>query len=249
MAQPNAEVDWSGFDPEDYLRHNYAEVGAEDRDLVGSAREFFGERCAGRSDLRGLDVGTGANLYPALSMLPYCRSLTLYEHSPTNVAWLREQVAAGWPSWSRAWGPFWALLAEHPAHAALADPAAVLARRAEVVRGSVFDLDPAAGGWDVGTMFFVAESISTERAEFTAAVRRFLGALRTGAPFFLAFMENSEGYEVGGVRFPAVRVDADDVADSLDGVATEVVVGRARSDGGKVRDGYTGMVYAHGLAR
>jgi len=56
---------------------------------------------------------------------------------------------------------------------------------------------------DLGSMFFVADGISSAEAEFEAAVRSFLGALTPGSPFMTAFMEGSGGYDVSGVQFPA----------------------------------------------
>ena len=51
-------------------------------------------------------------------------------------------------------------------------------------------------------MFFVAESITEDPAEFHAALARFVGALKPGAPFAAAFMAGSDGYPVAGTRFP-----------------------------------------------
>lgn len=214
-------------------------------------RDFFGAQFPSGhapAGLRGIDVGTGANLYPALSMLPFCESITLYEHAKSNLEWLAEQTAADWPSWTDVWSDFWTLLEESPHYAGLGElPRHALARRVEVVPGSVFALDPSAGRWDMGTMFFVAESITSQRGEFADAVHGFLGVLRPGAPFCIAFMENSLGYEVAGIEFPAVAVDHDDVTDCLSGRATNLVVDRIGTNGGPpLRDGYTGMIVACG---
>jgi hypothetical protein len=251
--QRNADVPWYRFDPNDYLARNYARVRSEDHRVVELVRDFFGGQFASGSapaDLRGIDVGTGANLYPALSMLPFCESITLYEHAKSNLEWLVEQNAADWPSWPDVWHDFWSVLGDSPHYADLGEhPREALARRVEVVSGSVFALDPAARLWDIGTMFFVAESITSERAEFTAAVHGFLRVLRPGAPFFIAFMENSSGYEVAGIEFPAVAVDLADVAGCLAGRADGVVVDRIEmGTGPKLRDGYSGMLVARGHA-
>jgi hypothetical protein len=75
---------------------------------------------------------------------------------------------------------------------------------------SVFDLPQRA--WGLGSMFFVADGITTDEEEFEAAVRSFLGSLTPGAPFMMAFMENSRGYDVSGVKFPAVEVTSESLA-------------------------------------
>ena len=84
---------------------------------------------------------------------------------------------------------------------------------AGVEQRSVFDL-PAAQ-WDLGTMFFVAESITEDPAEFRDAVARFVGALKPGAPFAATFMAGSDGYPVAGTRFPALPITAADVSEHL----------------------------------
>jgi hypothetical protein len=251
--QSNADVPWYRFDPDDYLARNYARVRFEDHRVVELVRDFFGRHFALGTPppgLRGIDVGTGANLYPALSMLPFCESITLYEHAKSNLEWLVEQCEADWPSWPEVWQDFWAVLGCSPHYAELGEhPREALARRVEVVSGSVFALDPATRQWDLGTMFFVAESITSELAEFTAAVDGFLKVLRPGSPFFIAFMEGSIGYEVAGIPFPAVAIDRNDVANCLAGRAEGVVVDRVEMGSGpKLRDGYTGLLVACGLA-
>lgn len=95
-------------------------------------------------------------------------------------------------------------------------------------------------------MFFVAESISACPEEFKAAVLRFIGALRAGAPFAAAFMERSAGYDVGDIRFPAVSVGEDGIRSILEPVAAELHLKRIGIDGDALRDGYEGMIVVCG---
>jgi hypothetical protein len=126
------------------------------------------------------------------------------------------------------------------------DPRRALESRAEVSQGNIFDLPPRR--YDVGTMFFVAESITGSVPEFERATRRFVGSLRRHAPFAAAFMKNSRGYQVGSYRFPAVAVADNDVKECLDSVAYGVEV-HVVSDGvNPLRDGYDGMILATGFA-
>jgi hypothetical protein len=248
----NVDYPWNEFDPEAYLKHNYESVRDDDRAIVRFVRDFFAGTLSdpevpGR---RGIDVGTGANLYPALTMLPFCDAITLYEYSQSNVDWLERQSAAGWPTWDTAWHAFWDLLTDAAPYLDFrGDPRAELTRRAAVSRGSVFDLDPAAGRFDLGTMFFVAESITSERAEFHAAVERFLGVLAPNAPFAIAFMEHSGGYTVGGTRFPATDIGQQDVRDHLSERASEVRVEHVGTGTNPLREDYTGMVMACGRVK
>ncbi|WP_436773370.1 SCO2525 family SAM-dependent methyltransferase [Yinghuangia sp. YIM S09857] len=238
----NSEVDWSGFDPGSYAETNYARLRSDDHRLLTALRDFLCEMDL-PADSRAIDMGSGSNLYPALALLPHCASITLWEYAPSNVDWLRTQTA----SYSPTWDPYWDVLAEHPTYRALPQPRAALAARSQVVRGSVFHTPPAA--WSVGTMFFVAESISTAPEEFDRAVHRFLAALHPGSPFFAAFMEHSTGYSVAGRDFPAVAVGVGEIRESLRARTESAVVERLDIEGAPLRAGYQGMVLARGRTR
>jgi hypothetical protein len=101
----------------------------------------------------------------------------------------------------------------------------------------------------MGSMMFVADGITSDAAEFESAVRIFLGSLTAGAPFVMAFMENSAGYEVSGERFPAVEVTPEFLAELL---AQTPVAGAdvLRTDNSirRLRDGYTAMLLVTGYA-
>jgi hypothetical protein len=236
----NGQFDWDRFDSEAYVAHNYRAVRDDDRQIVGIVRDFFAGAGA-VPQARAVDVGSGANLYPALAMLPFCAELDLWEYSAANVAWLRRQVAG----FERNWLDFWDIYRQAPAYRELTDPRTALAVRARVHQASVFDLP--ARRWDLGTMFFVACSLSSDLAEFRRAVHMFVGALRPGAPFAAAFMANSQGYQVADRWFPAVAIDATEVHASLAGVATGVTV-TPIDVGDPLRDGYAGMIVATGQA-
>jgi hypothetical protein len=248
----SVDYPWDQFDPEAYLASNYSVVREEDRQILEFVRDFLRRELAAdgtRTGRRGIDVGTGANLYPALAMLPFCDEITLYEHSKSNLDWLAGQCAAQWPSWDRAWAGFWDVLGEREPYARFAeDPHVELGRCVEVVPGSVFDLDARAGLWEVGTMFFVAESITTRWSEFAAAVNRFLDVLVPGSPFAIAFMENSIGYQVGAEAFPAVPIGLDDVARCLARRAPGTALRRIAPCAVPLRHGYSGMILACGRA-
>ena len=247
----NADYPWDDFDSADYFRHNYHALRHDDRQILEAMRDFFSkaDRAASASreapeerPARGLDLGSGTNLYPALSMLPFCAELTLWEHSARNAEWLRREVQ----SYGKSWDRFWERLALAPPYQATDDPRAALAERTRVHQGSVFELPAAA--WDIGTMFFVAESLTADRAEFEAATHRFVDALRPGAPFAAAFMENSEGYQVGDQMFPAVPVTAEAVRSCLDEVSHNLDVQRVDPGSDPLRHGYSGMILVLGTA-
>jgi hypothetical protein len=243
----NSQWPWDDFDATRYWECNYVHLIDEDRQIIDQVSQFFASIDLG-PNLRALDVGTGANLYPALLMLPFCRDLTLWEYSQSGVLWLKEHLSHGEPgsgtdeAWP--WDPFWSVMRERPAYRIEAAARAALSRRAEVVHDSLFQLSRA--GWDIGTMFFVAESVTADLDEFNRALACFFAALRPGAPFAMAFMEHSTGYDVGGVPWPAVNIGQDELARGIGSAAESLTITRIEVGSEPLRDGYTGMLLAYG---
>lgn len=224
MPTRNNDVDWNTFQPRAYHAHNYRSVRPDDLQIVRATRDFFATANLPSHPARGLDVGAGANLYPAFAMMPLCEHVDLVEHSPANVRWLRSRQSR-WRRFDHGWDEFWQLYAERDRYAAAMRgrrPLAEFRAKATVTQGSIFDLPQQR--WDIGTMFFVACSLSADREEFDRAVRCFTRALRPDAPFATAFMTGSDGYDVDGVRFPAVPVDTVIVEQTLQPLATDVKV-------------------------
>jgi hypothetical protein len=239
----NAEQPWDSFDSVWYLSHNYDTLRYDDRRIIEWMSEFFARAPRRAGSDHGVDVGSGTNLYPALAMLPRCHQITLVERASTNVQWLKAAV----DHYPESWDPFWrTMVATRSDTYGGIDSRRALESRAEVVQGNIFDLPPHT--YDVGTMFFVAESITGSVPEFEKATKRFVGSLHRRAPFAAAFMKNSRGYQVGSYRFPAVAVDDNDVLECLRSVAHDVEV-HVVSDGvNPLRDGYDGMILATGFA-
>ena len=252
VKRHNSEVAWVEFEPNAYWDHNYRSLRADDRAILKKVGRFFSDHFQGvtATSRAGVDVGSGSNLYPALAMLPWCTSIELTDWSESNVAWLKRHADGGAASGAWSWKPFWDVLARFPGYDRLDDPRSLLSRIHTVEQLSVFDL--AERCYDVGTMFFVAESMTSYPEEFEDATLRFLGSLRPGAPFAAAFMDSSVGYVVGDKFFPAVS----EVARAR----VEAVLKSCRlewSDVTKIpvpandplRDGYEGMLIAVGVTR
>ncbi|MFJ1731911.1 MULTISPECIES: SCO2525 family SAM-dependent methyltransferase [unclassified Streptomyces] len=242
----NADVPWDAFDPDEYIKHNYLGIQAVDEEILSRVRDHFSDHFRGRAGRvhSGIDVGAGPNLYPALAMLPWCDRITLLERSESNLDYLRRQLQ----SYDAHWDQFWEVLRKGEAYAELGDDYGKYL--AEAVRapepGSLFDLCGSDRRWDLGTMFFVAESITTDLDEFRRGVGCFMHVLNPGAPFAAAFMEHSEGYQVGSQEFPALDVDVAEVRTQLAEYADEVTIHRTANPQELVRDGYTGMILACG---
>jgi NNMT/PNMT/TEMT family protein len=250
----NGEVEWDEFAPEAYWKHNYRYLRKDDRQIIRSVGQFFANHFGSKppSGLTGIDVGSGANLYPALAMLPWCERIHLIDPSHANVTWLQKHIdgARNATSKSWEWKDFWAAYRKNKGgYLSVTNPRAKLA---EVTDGrirvrSVFDLP--VNEYDIGTMFFVAESMTSFEREFDQATKNFLQSLRPGAPFAAAFMDSSMGYVVGDKSFPAVaEVTKDVVAKVLyDQFRADVKVEKVAVPAkDPLRDGYKGMIIAFG---
>ncbi|GHF72914.1 SCO2525 family SAM-dependent methyltransferase [Streptomyces thermodiastaticus] len=241
MMDRNADAPWSEFDPEVYVDNNYRTPLEVDLKIVRLLRDHF-SRCfaaAVSRSARGVDVGAGANLYPALSMLPWCEKILLLEYAPPNVAYLERQTAPG--GLDATWDAFWDELRQAPAYRGI-DPHTEVGQIVRVERGNLFDLN-GQRRWDVGTMFFVADSMSEDAEEFQRGVRCFMNALDASAPFAVAFMKQSQGYQVGEHRYPAYPVDAQRARRSLEPYAAELEIHDLQHT---VRPGHEGILLALG---
>jgi hypothetical protein len=251
MADPepgtlNDAAPWANFDADVYWKNNYASVFPEDAQIISRASAFLIKAFAGRPPVElALDIGAGTNLYPALLMLPWVKRIQFAEFAETNIDWLAENLADTPGEW--AWQQFWDLVADLPGYAGAGPPRPRLAACHEIRHLSIFKLPQRAFG--LGSMFFVADGMTDDEAEFEKAVACFLGALTPGAPFMMAFMDGSEGYDVSNVRFPAVRV----TRDSLDRLLGRLPVAGTdvlRTDKSirPLRRGYEAMLLVTGYA-
>lgn len=254
----NSDAPWNTFSSDDYWSQNYSKLQVEDREIIRHVSDFFVSALADRPPAqRAIDVGAGTNLYPALLMLPWTERILLADFSKSNVGWLQDQLAddisprarrrSPWP-----WLRFWQEMRHAKGYSDITLPLERLREACASEPGysgieqlSVFDLPKAR--WHLGTMFFVAESITEDPVEFRAAVAAFIGALTPGAPFAAAFMAGSDGYPVDGTHFPALPIKPDDVRRLL----TELGVREPRvnllSTRCRVGDGYAGMLVATGF--
>lgn len=247
----NADAPWNTFSSNDYWRRNYSELQAEDQEIIRRVSDFLASALAGRPPVhRAIDVGAGTNLYPALLMLPWTEQILLADFSESNVTWLHDQLADNGSSWP--WQLFWQEMQEAKGYSDVDGPRQRLREAcasepgfAGIERLSVFDLPRAR--WNLGTMFFVAESITQDPAEFRAAVAAFTGALTPGAPFAAAFMAGSEGYPVDDTEFPALPIRRDDVWEHLAELGVREPSVELLKTRHRVRDGYAGMIVATGF--
>jgi hypothetical protein len=238
-------VPWSDFDAGEYYKINYASVLPEDAEIIQCASKFLIEACGPPSRLkRAVDVGAGTNLYPSLLMIPWAEHIVFTEYAPDNIDWLRQNLIDGPGEWP--WQPFWDRVAGLPCYRMIDDPRRRLTDAHEIRALSIFDLPPR--NWDLGSMFFVADGMTTDEEEFESAVRCFLNALVPGSPFLMAFMEGSEGYGVRDKRFPSVKVtprSLDALLAALPVTGTSVL--RTDNSVRRLRPGYDAMLLVTGF--
>ncbi|WP_189980017.1 SCO2525 family SAM-dependent methyltransferase [Streptomyces capoamus] len=246
-AQLNAEARWDSFDPVAYVRKNYRTVLPVDAEIMAIVRAHFSDHFRRLPGLRvrGIDVGAGANLYPSFMMLPWCDEITLLDRARPNLHYLQQQLGTH----DHGWDAFWRELCPDDAYATLpGGPWERLREVARVEQGDLRALVDRPEQWQLGTMFFVAESLSTAAEEFHEGVGCFLRSLEPGAPFAAAFMEHSEGCWVGETFFPACDVSEFDIRGSIEQFAEHLVIYRV-GEPGEVRPGYTCMILACGFRR
>lgn len=252
MRVRNAEVSWADFSSDAYWYANYQQMQPVDQEIIDRVSLFFVEAFNRRPlASHAIDVGSGSNLYPALLMLPWTEHLLLSDFSENNVDWLRYHVLDDRAPWT--WQPFWREIRQREGYNQISEPLKQLREAcidepgiAGIEQRSVFELPR--GQWQLGTMFFVAESITEDPGEFRAAVGGFTGALAPGAPFAAAFMAGSEGYPVAGTPFPALQVSATDVTNCFTELGARDLTVELTKTPHLVRDGYEGMIVATGIA-
>jgi hypothetical protein len=263
----NADGRWEAFSSNAYWRRNYAKMHAADQEIIHLVSHFFHTAFNDRPRARrAIDVGSGTNLYPSLLMLPWTEQILLTDHSENNIRWLRRQVADERTSWSWlrfwhigwlrrtswSWQPFWREMRDFEGYSRIGKPRVRLRQactgspgHAGIKRCSVFEL-PAAQ-WQLGTMFFVAESITEDAEEFRAAIHGFVGALQPHSPFAAAFMAGSHGYSVDGKSFPAFSITPDDVTEQFKNLGVSELSVDLLKTTDRIREGYEGMIVATGI--
>lgn len=245
VRSANNEFGWSNFDPDSYVEHYYADPHPDDDEVV--RRTCRALASAGRADLEVIDVGTGPNLFPLLAALPVARAITAWEYAESNVNWVRREVQQ--PALRGPWVHFWevARAAHGIASPDLAAPMAGLRDKLETVQGSIFDLPVA--GWDAGTMFFCAESITARQEEFEHACACYARAVRPGGVLAAAFLAGSRGYTVGAEDYPAVSVGPAELEAAFSPLATDIIIEGIGAHADEIRSGYSGMLFLTARAR
>lgn len=235
---PTQDNDVAKIDPDSYFAHYYQEPHPDD-DLVLklTCEALRAAEPAGPLDC--LDVGTGANLYPLFAALPRASSLTAWEYAAPNIAWLADELSRD--GMRPQWRHFWDVVTESYGGEGFLpeDPIAALKARTTLTQGSIFDLPERS--WDAATMFFCAEAVSDQQADFDRACARFARSVRSGGTLVAAFLLNSRGYELDGRRYRVMNLSEDSLRATFADLATGLTLRKIGIVDKEVRSGYTGM--------
>ena len=235
MATHNDDVDWDSWPVTDYLAENYRDLHPCDAAVITHHSAFY-RRFAPGSLARSVEFGAGPNLYPLILASAVSRRIDAVEAGAGNVAYLERQFLDG-PEAS--WLPFHALCRRlNPA--VPATPARALAR-VNIVHADVRELQP--GRYELGSMHFVAEGATEDRAEFADFCRAFVRCVVPGGSLVAAFMENMPTYRIGPAsRWPGCPVDPGLVTEVFAPMTRDLSVTRIDSDPTLPDYGDSGMV-------
>ncbi len=231
---------WDAFNPYAYVVDNYQTIHDEDRLILDSILPLIQQECS--RSCRVLDIGTGPNLYPIIALFPYSRHIDCLEYSRSNVKYLRDQIHNP----SECWHRFHRYMQRYsdrylfPLQRTLSDK--VFIRRGDLF-SEIF------AGYDVVTMFFCAESITSRRDTFVAACIKSMSCARPGGVYIAAFMEQSAGYFVDHIHFPAYATNAQELQHIFEPLCANLRVKRIQKAENPLREGYSGMVLVTGCRR
>lgn len=237
----NADADWDRWPVDHYLAENYRVVHPSDAAVIAAHSAYYRRIPAG-SLARTVELGAGPNLYPLLLAAAASRRIDAVEPSAANVAYLTGQLTDG-PDAS--WSAFHAECRRH--NPDLPDLPDALAR----IHLRRADLASARGaGYDLASMHFVAESVTTDEAEFGELCASFVAAVRPGGHLVAAFMAGMPTYSLGdGSSWPGLPVDADILAAVFAPLTREYAVTVVPRDETLPAYGDDGMLVLHARAR
>ena len=231
----NADVDWDEWPVQEYLGEVYGELHPSDDAIISHHAAFY--RKVDPAGVRvSVELGGGPNLYPLMLAASVSPRIEVVEPSAPSVAYLRRQLRTGTdPSWLPFYERCRSLL---PALPPTIDEALA---RVDVRQGSAADLE--LGHYDLGSMHFVAESVTELPEEFAAVCAAFARSVRPGGWLVAAFMENMGRYRVGrGPQWPGYPVDQAIVQGTFADLVSEMTTTRTEFDTTGPDYGYTGMV-------
>lgn len=232
----NADVDWDQWPVVDYIAEVYTQMSRPDAEVIEHHCAFY-RTIPPDSLARSLELGAGPNLYPLMLAAGVSRHVTAVERSAANVAYLRRQLSEA-PDDS--WQTFYDYCRRH--NPALPPTMAEALRRVHVVHGDAFAA-PAAAGYDLASMHFVAEGATEDPDEFAEFCRRFAHSVRPGGYLVAAFIAGLRRYRMwSGPQWPAYPVDLDVVGRAFSPYTDQLTLTHVEPDQNILDHDATGMI-------
>jgi len=242
MTLQSKEFAWDNFEAETYFKNNYSIVREHNEKIVTTVAQYLSKHA--QSDSTCFDVGTGTNLYPLILTCPWAQIIDIYEPAESNRNWLDQELNSNGERWSSFWKIAFSQISneQHPHIDQLA-----WSNLKDIVQKHTggFNLLPSKQ-YDIGTMFFVSESATSDNVEFKEFNTKFLNAIKPNGIAVSAFMLGSEGYSVGDTQYPAVSLD-DSSFDQFKTALKNVEILDIPRGKGAVRKGYHGMRLLMGI--
>jgi hypothetical protein len=203
-ALGNADYRWAEFDAEAYFQHYYGEPHPDDDQVVRCAVAAMKLALPDGNALEVIDVGTGPNLIPLFCAMPRAA----WEYAPSNIAWLKAELARGdmRPQWQHSWRV--TREAYLPEYVLPENPLPVLRAKTDVLQGSIFEL--LERRWDAATMFFCAEAITGRQDEFEAACAAYARCVKQGGMLAAAFLVGTR-YVIADRQFPILCLSPESI--------------------------------------
>lgn len=243
--------DFINFSPVGYLNEYYGEIGPENAALLS----FFAEAYASFDDnsQKMAEVGGGPTVYQLISMAPKASSIFFSDFLNKNLNQVKSWAEG--EANSHNWDEFFefALRAEH--RISEVGPEAIIARKELLIsklksfaKFDIFkneDIDSHQGLFDVVSMNFVAESITSDINGATTVIERASKLLKPGGYIILTGLLCADYWIEKNKKFPAANISEDQVRQILTAIGFNIEIFRTvsaeRRDGSVEYQGYHGI--------
>ncbi len=225
-------TEWNGFPTTTYLTNNYGVLHEEDMRIMQLTADFY--KSINPID-SVIDVGTGPNLYPALTLLPFAKKITLTDISESNLKFLREQTVSP----SHIWSQYWRMLMKHDR----AYRSGLYPQKLQTVAVRKHNILTATSRrYTLATSHFCLEAISNQIDVFMNACKRFTELVHPDGYLVAVFMENSTHYFVDGVRYPTITVNQTLLLQIFGRLTKNINIVRIPRSKKPIRSGYSGIL-------
>lgn len=193
---------WEKFNPLVYIQNNYSYIHDEDKEIIKILVEFYNSLPYLK---KSVEIGCGPNIYPLMLALSKINSIEIVEYSARNINYLQNQIK----NLDKNWFLFWDFITSLDSKRENINLVDSLRNKVKIEQSSIYNLSK--NKFDLASMFFCAESITDDKNEFISVCRKFVDCVKTNGYLVAAFMENSKGYSISGIKFPSISISQKDL--------------------------------------